>query len=303
MQKILHGLQELLRFKKIDIDSFEKQDAERMFKHTNKKKIYSDQIDGINISMIKKAHHNIFKVEKDDSIEYYIVNTVESIGAGEYGQCYQGINVTTKKAIVGKYGEIYQNEIICLERTGLYIACIPGGRLSGIVLMYRAPGRDYIQILMDETITDHEKTKIHENIINKYIELNKIHHILHRDVKPEHIFVAEDGSITLIDFGLSYCFDSVNKINKHYQYQDILTLCEFAKNIPGNYCGNEFKIYNETQLSMYLSYRTMRRISDDVKGYMVSIFNDMNSFMNVNTILVIIIGLIAIILFYYLIKC
>ncbi len=219
-------------------------------------KKFSEEIDNYTdgltkTSKIKHNHYDIFKItDSDKTVSYFVIDKKKFIGSGCFGQVYQGFDVLTKDQIVAKYGSyIGSDEIKCLKKTGLYLGYLVlknNVYVQGIILMKKAHGKDYDQILRDPLISDQEKIQIHEKIIDKYNQLLDKHGICHWDTKSEHIFVdliidqrllpvdqrllpvdqssINENQITIVDFGSSYFpffrfFNSdVQQFNQNIKY-------------------------------------------------------------------------------------
>jgi serine/threonine protein kinase/HEAT repeat protein len=64
-------------------------------------------------------------------------------------------------------------------------------------------GRSLREILEEDGAIDKKKArKICEGILNGIKELNE-HGLIHRDIKPENVMISEDGSVKLIDLGVT----------------------------------------------------------------------------------------------------
>jgi hypothetical protein len=148
-------------------------------------------------SLITLDHYDIFRIMKN---KYYVVNRRKFIGNGTSGHVHEGHDVATREPIVVKYGKIGINEIECLKKNGSYIGSYSS--TQNIVLMHRALGNPYLQILMDQSIASEKKIQIHKQIINALNQLFMDHGICHNDMQARHVYIDGD-KITLIDFGES----------------------------------------------------------------------------------------------------
>jgi len=73
------------------------------------------------------------------------------------------------------------------------------------LVMEYLPGGDIYSVLQHLGTLDEESAKIYLYQIIKGLEFLRECGIIHRDLKPDNILVTEEGTIKLIDFGLSYC--------------------------------------------------------------------------------------------------
>ena len=149
-------------------NNVEKQDVEKLFEKQTQLQLAMTDSNGHCCTITKIRYHNndVFKIIKYGEISYYVINSRKFLGSGCYGYVYEGFEIpgksSTKKKIVGKYGEIGANEVACLKQTGLYIASYIQNEMPGIVLMYLAPGRNFEKILKDKNISDHKKIQFHK---------------------------------------------------------------------------------------------------------------------------------------------
>ena len=152
----------------------------------------------------KNNLYQVFKIVRNNEKDYFYLDYKKRIGQGGYGTVYQGTNVKTGKMIVIKRLEnVYKDEIQCLKKYGTYIA-----HTWNQILIEKAPGISYEDILKNESISDGMKIELHKKILDKIIELHEKYKIIHGDMKPEHIFIDENENITFVDFGLSVCCDT-----------------------------------------------------------------------------------------------
>lgn len=214
---------------------FERHMIDRLFARCNLETNEQYNTSGsITISKINYHHYHVFRVIEKGNTTYFVIDTKKFVGSGCFGYVYMGFDVLTKETVVAKYGDIGTNEIECLKKTGLYIASMPS-----IILMHKAPGKDYDQILRDPIISDQKKILIHGKIIDKYNQLLGKHNICHYDPKPEHVFV-DDNVITFIDFGSSY-YPTVSFFNSDISYFNMRIKTMYAK-----VYGKIFKKYIES---------------------------------------------------------
>ncbi len=204
----------------------------------------------------KTNSYQIFKIDKNNETDYIASEFKEIIGEGGFGRIYEGFSVITKKIIIIKRVEnVYENEIECLKKIGTYIA-----NTWNTILMERAEGISYQNILMNNSISDKNKIILHKIILIKIIELHKKFHIIHNDMKPAHIFIGKNDNITFIDFGLSRMYDSeplnFNSLNSNLK-SDIDVFNQIIENYYFKYCGKEFCDYIDTFRSNISIFRRL----------------------------------------------
>jgi serine/threonine protein kinase len=192
-------------------------------------------------------NYQIFKIVNSNKIDYYVTE-FKLIGRGGYGFVFEGVNIITKEIIAIKYGHIKPNEIISLIKIGFYIAHMDDNLWDDILLMKRAQGVSYDNILRNKSISDQTKIKIHKEAIKKIIELGNKYNIYHGDTDPRHVFVENnnndnncDYKITLIDFGNSRHVSDLNFFIKC----DIDMFNQNTKYLS-SYCGKSFCDYIES---------------------------------------------------------
>lgn len=122
---------------------------------------------------------HIFKITKNNKVLFFVVDFAKQIGNGCSGRVYEGPDITDNTLIVVKYGEITHNEIISLQKTNQYIAHFSDCRC---VLMHKAQGIDYEQIIKDKSISDLKKIIYHAKILNHIIEFATKYNIYHGDI-------------------------------------------------------------------------------------------------------------------------
>lgn len=186
----------------------------------------------------------VFKMIQNGKIDYFVSEYKKSIGQGAYGSASLAINIVTGDIIVVKdaheWRGIVDDETLCLKKVGSYIA-----HTGKTILMKKAHGISYQDILKNNTITDERKIDLHKKVIKKLIELHKIYHIIHNDAKPEHIFIDENDRIELIDFGLSFCKSvafSLEYLKRSYN-KEIGYLNVHAQQDCAGHCGKLFDQY------------------------------------------------------------
>lgn len=189
---------------------------------------------------INEKEHNVFKVIKDGTIDYFIVDA-KILGEGAHGLTREAISIVSGKTIVVKYkyshtGEVH-DEAECLKRVGMHIA-----HSRKIILMEKAKGTCYTDILTNRSVTDEKKIELHKKIINKLTELHEKYYIRHNDPKPEHIFIDENENIQFIDFGISDCNEEPFSSN-YLKQSDIDYLNEHTYKYCDNRCGESFDKY------------------------------------------------------------
>jgi serine/threonine protein kinase len=161
---------------------------------------------------------------------HYTTNMTNKLGKGVYGTVYEGFNIITGEKIAFKFCNVHLNEINCLIKTELYIA-----HTQNCILMKKAPGITYLDILKDQSISDEIKINLHKKVINKFIELGLKYSINHNDVKPEHVFIdIENNIITIVDFGRSTFTCNIEN--------DIYSL-NYGVKYHYKHCGQSFKNY------------------------------------------------------------
>jgi hypothetical protein len=179
---------------------------------------------------VDKNKYFVFKIIINYNIMYYATDMKNKLGFGGYGIVYEGFNVITGEKIALKFCNVHFDEIVCLIKTELYIA-----HTQDVIIMKKAPGLKYSDILKDKSISDEMKINLHKKVINKYIELGVKHSIEHNDAKVDHIFIEiENDIITLIDFGLS-TFRGNTRADIHNLNQNVKYYY--------TYCDESFKNY------------------------------------------------------------
>jgi serine/threonine protein kinase len=75
---------------------------------------------------------------------------------------------------------------------------------TAFLLFPYIPGRDMIDVINDRSVSQDRLGTIYETILTALLELHDMG-IIHRDIKPDNVFVPNDASIRpfLLDFGLS----------------------------------------------------------------------------------------------------
>ncbi len=193
----------------------------------------------------KTTSYQVFKIVKNNETDYIASELKKIIGEGGFGRVYEGFSVITKKIIIIKRLEnVYENEIQCLKKMGTYIA-----NTWNTILMERAIGLSYQDILMNISISDAKKIILHKEILIKIIELHTKYQIIHNDIKPAHIFIDKENNITFIDFGLSRIYDpehpNLKTLNSNIK-SDIDIFNQIIEQYYFKYCGKEFSDYIDT---------------------------------------------------------
>jgi tRNA A-37 threonylcarbamoyl transferase component Bud32 len=221
----------------------------------------------ISIIRIKteSQNYNVYKFNSRGEIAYYAVNKNMCVGSGSDGDVYAGFNILTGEPLVAKYGYIGVYEEEFLKKTGLYIAS-EINLIPSTVLMHRAPGTNYDNILRDSSISDNKKIEIHEKIIEKILDLRNIHNISHNDIALRHIFVDlnNNDQITMIDFGMS---TPVTIVDEYEDMTEILRLQTKTLEIYDSYYESAFKDYiNHTIKRIKRNQTIIRRIKKIQEG-------------------------------------
>ena len=144
---------------------------------------------------------------------------IKRISRGAYASVYlakkiqtdsiYAIKVLSKNSIHAKNQgrRVLTEKDILLQFTNPYIISfyysIIGLNNLYIVMEY-LPGGDLYSILHHLGVLDEQSAKTYTYQIVKALEFLRQCGIIHRDLKPDNILVTEEGSLKLIDFGLSY---------------------------------------------------------------------------------------------------
>jgi hypothetical protein len=207
----------------------------------------------------KTARYQVFKIVKNNETEYIASEFKTILGNGGFGKVYEGISVITGKIIVLKRVEnVHNNEIECLKKVGTYIAST-----WNTILMEKAEGISYQDILTNKSISDERKITLHKKILKKIVEFHERYHILHNDMKPAHIFIDVNENITFIDFGLSENYDSgangLDSLNRNIK-KDIDNLNQVIEYYYFSNCGILFRNHintfnsNESMIKSFFNY-------------------------------------------------
>lgn len=266
----------------LDVDILTKDNIVNVFDQTNYSFKYSDfkyaAFDDFEIHekiiKTKLNHYKVFRVTKNNTNKYFVFDYKILLGSGMSGTSYQGYDIMTGKNIVMKelYGSMNTNEISCLKKVSLHIA-----HTWNTILMERAQGITYLDIIMNKSICDERKIELHNKIIIALNNLHETHNIQHNDLQPRHIFIDVNDTITFIDFSLSFYTSEhlnlinifLNLINGHFSIESDLTyLCRFVKYYQV-YSGIAFNQYID---SMYYSSMTVYNFILQCISIFVAIF-------------------------------
>ena len=145
----------------------------------------------------------------------------EFLGQGSYGICYKVLNIKDKKYYVLKQiflKNLKNDEINSVENEGNILKSINHENIVKYIDSFRQ--KDCFSLIMEycensdlhnyiEKIKQ-EKKKINPIVANVIIKdiclgLKEIHNkdLIHRDLKPDNIFISEDYKVKIGDFGIS----------------------------------------------------------------------------------------------------
>lgn len=193
----------------------------------------------------KDMQQSVFKVINDEKVSYYVTNEQKSLSQKKNSKVYEASDIITGKTIIVKYisenNAQIENEAHCLKKIGSYIA-----HTKNVILMEKAHGTSYQDILKNKTITYERKIDLHKKIIEKLKELNEKAHIHHKDMKPWHIFIGENDLIQFIDFSKSFCSSIAFSSNylEHAIKEDVVSLNEHLRGLCSEkLCEEQFDKY------------------------------------------------------------
>jgi serine/threonine protein kinase len=196
-----------------------------------------------NINTNTNTNLQLCKKEREHIIQNRYV-LLELLGEGKFGKVYRGKNKKTNQLVAIKMEPIsssvklLKHETIILNH--LYrkgCKCIPIVHRYGIyddntfliMSYYEMTLFEYIKNYNRQTSSPLQYLSICNKIMCKMIELIKsihIHHVVHRDLKPQNFMLDADKKIYLIDFGLSniYVVEDLNHIpeNRESLHQHVI---------------------------------------------------------------------------------
>ena len=174
-----------------------------------------------NISNIKNIYKSKPISMKKSKKEKNIYKIIKKIGEGSYGCVYLVISQKTSTRYILKKIDLKglskeeiketSNEVNLLKKLDhpniiKFIDVYKSQRYLELFMEYAEKGDLYDQICIQKKKKKHfEEKKIIDWLIQSCQALNFIHskHIIHRDIKPQNIFLTKKGSVKLGDFGVS----------------------------------------------------------------------------------------------------
>jgi len=200
-----------------NIEEIYNQSRCRTFKQTQKSRYYPTYDIEEKLVKIENIKCQLFKISQNNKIDYYITD-FEVLEKGLDGFVHYGQNIATKEVIAIKYGNFGPNEINSLIKTDMYIAH-SNGIIQNILLMKKAPGISYRDIIKNEFIPDETKIRIHKLIIKKFSKLSDKHDIYHGNLNPKNIFVDINNNYQVTFTGFKHSmflpdvYFDINKFN------------------------------------------------------------------------------------------
>jgi len=138
------------------------------------------------------------------------------LGHGRYGRVLLGENMDTGQLVAikaiskqqaGKSIKLLMEEIRLLSEVDhpnivKYLEHFESEKYLYIVMEYCPNGDLFHKVIEREKFTESEAAKIMQELLRA---INHCHHldIIHRDLKPENIMYSAEGTLKIIDFGLS----------------------------------------------------------------------------------------------------
>lgn len=155
-----------------------------------------------------KLEHPVFIGKNGEPIALYDKVT-RSLGKGQYGQVYLGVNIDTgkacavKKHTAGSLSAIVKEEEI-LKAMGLLLDKIDfKDRKEGYTAIELAWGTDIGKYLQDKTVSYEKKIHVLKLMFEKINALHKLGYV-HRDIKPENLMYDPDADVVrVIDLGFA----------------------------------------------------------------------------------------------------
>lgn len=93
------------------------------------------------------------------------------------------------------------------------------------VVMDYVEGQDLENALKKQTFSEDEAKSIFVSILHGIEDIHKAH-LIHRDLKPANIYLLRDGSVKILDFGLSKLIDFTSITNTGDQLGTPLYMCK-----------------------------------------------------------------------------